>query len=115
MVLRDVELRELLNTHPEFLNSPIYNICKQFFSRLDIQQRLRDSVDHHRRPALAGVVIELEQIDGIATYLSEVRVRQAIGRIVTYIMTKFSYRKVSNSTLGSLSNFFEKVACFERY
>lgn len=62
-----------------------------FFNRPEIQQRMQDSEIHHDRPALAGVVKELEATPAFRDYLGGLdshitaRGRQAIG-VITYII-----------------------------
>lgn len=86
----DVPFRQLLN----FLNCPA------------IQQRMRDSEIHHDRPALAGVVKELEHDTDFESYLANtdahvtVRFRQAIGVAACILMEQMGWRRTGRK--GSL-------------
>ena len=78
----------------------------EFFSSPDRQRRMEEAEIHHDRPALAGVVRELESLPAIDQYLSEIhtqkskRLRQAIGVVVRMIMEGRGWRKTGRK--GSL-------------
>jgi hypothetical protein len=69
-----------------------------FFSDGDVQRRMVESEIHHDRPALAGVVRELEKrLDVHQFFLSNdahttTRFRQAVGVVVRIIMENHGWR-----------------------
>ncbi len=77
-----------------------------FFCDPVIQQRMKDSEIHHNRPALAGVVKELEENPAFKDYLSNYdshttpRGRQAVGVIVCLVMESMGWEKTGRK--GSL-------------
>jgi hypothetical protein len=77
-----------------------------FFSDEARQQRMEDSEIHHDRPALAGVIRELESQPQIDAFLSEIhrqeskRFRQATGVVVRMIMERRGWKKTGKK--GSL-------------
>lgn len=77
-----------------------------FFSDPVRQQRMMDSEIHHDRPALAGVIRELEHHPAFASFLADhdahstLRGRQAIGIIVRIVMERLGWRKTGRK--GSL-------------
>ena len=78
----------------------------EFFSDADCQRRMEESELHHDRPALAGVVRELESQPAIDRFLAGVqarrntRFRQAIGVLVRMIMERRGWQKTGRK--GSL-------------
>ncbi|MCX6345075.1 MAG: hypothetical protein NT018_08370 [Armatimonadetes bacterium] len=68
-----------------------------FFNDPVRQQRMEDSETHHLRPALAGVIIELENDPAFKSFLANNdahttrRGRQAIGVIVRIIMERLGW------------------------
>lgn len=78
----------------------------EFFSDADCQRRMEESELHHDRPALAGVVRELESSPAIDQFLASVqtrrntRFRQAIGVLVRMIMERRGWSKTGRK--GSL-------------
>lgn len=77
-----------------------------FFDDPDRQRRMIESEIHHDRPALAGVVLELEARDDVTLlfldHLSHTttRFRQAIGVVVRIVMESHGWRKTGRK--GSL-------------
>jgi hypothetical protein len=77
-----------------------------FFNNEARQQRLEDSEIHHDRPALAGVVRELESLPSVHRFLTSAdssigkRLRQAVGVLVRIIMERRGWRKTGKK--GSL-------------
>jgi hypothetical protein len=77
-----------------------------FFNDLDRQRRMEESETHHDRPALAGVVRELEAQPAIDRFLASEhprrtkRLRQAVGVVVRIIMEQRGWRKTGRK--GSL-------------
>ena len=77
-----------------------------FFNDLDRQRRMEESETHHDRPALAGVVRELEAQPAIDRFLASghprrtKRLRQAVGVVVRIIMEQRAWRKTGRK--GSL-------------
>jgi len=83
-----------------------FDILLQYFDDEGRQQRMEDSETHHDRPALAGVIRELESLPEIDAFLSEVhlqrskRLRQATGVLVRMIMERRGWKKTGKK--GSL-------------
>ena len=77
-----------------------------FFNDLHRQRRMEDSEIHHDRPALAGVVRELEAQPAIDRFLASEhprrakRLRQAVGVVVRIIMERRGWRRTGRK--GSL-------------
>jgi hypothetical protein len=77
-----------------------------FFNDGDRQRRMEESEIHHDRPALAGVVRELESVPAINRFLGRIhprrsqRFRQAIGVLVRMIMEGRGWEKTGKK--GSL-------------
>lgn len=78
----------------------------RFFNEESRQRRMEDSEIHHNRPALAGVVRELEAQHSINQFLAALhprrsqRFRQAIGVVVRMIMEGRGWKKTGKK--GSL-------------
>ena len=77
-----------------------------FFDDKDRQRRMVEAEIHHDRPALAGVVRELESEPSIDGFLSSQhprrtkRLRQAVGVVVRMIMDRLGWKKTGKK--GSL-------------
>src|SRR5579862_2913452 len=78
----------------------------EFFNDPEHQRRMEESEIHHNRPALAGVVRELESLKSIDRFLGEQhprrtkRLRQVVGVVVRMIMERRGWRKTGRK--GSL-------------
>jgi hypothetical protein len=78
----------------------------EFFRDSQRQQRMEDSELHHDRPALAGVVRELETLDAVDRFLATQhprrtkRLRQVVGVAVRMIMERRGWQKTGRK--GSL-------------
>jgi hypothetical protein len=78
----------------------------EFFNDKERQRRLEDSEIHHDRPALAGVVRELESLESVDRFLGQQhprrtkRLRQVVGVLVRMIMEGRGWRKTGRK--GSL-------------
>ncbi len=78
----------------------------EFFNDKERQRRLEDSEIHHDRPALAGVVRELESLESVDRFLGQKhprltkRLRQVVGVLVRMIMEGRGWRKTGRK--GSL-------------
>jgi hypothetical protein len=78
----------------------------EFFSNEDRQRRMEEAEIHHDRPALGGVVRELESQPVFQKFLATVeprvakRFRQAVGVVVRIIMESRGWRKTGRK--GSL-------------
>jgi hypothetical protein len=78
----------------------------EFFNDKERQRRLEESEIHHDRPALAGVVRELESLESIDRFLGQQhprrtkRLRQVVGVLVRMIMEGRGWRKTGRK--GSL-------------
>jgi hypothetical protein len=103
-----------------------------FFNRPEIEKRLIDAELHHKRPALAGVIVEFEKLKEIDEFFTKhdahttVRFRQAIGVLVKLHMQKNGWQTTNikgalgkrdpnaqySNTESSLSKWFIKA---ERY
>jgi hypothetical protein len=83
-----------------------FDALLQFFSDEARQRRMEDSEIHHDRPALAGVIRELESQPEIDAFLAGIhrqeskRLRQATGVIVRMIMERRGWKKTGKK--GSL-------------
>ncbi len=77
-----------------------------FFSDPARQRRMEDSEIHHDRPALAGVVRELESQPAVDRFLASQdprrtkRLRQAVGVVVRIVMEQRGWKKTGKK--GSL-------------
>lgn len=83
-----------------------FDVVLSFFNDENRQRRMVESELHHDRPALAGVVRELESQPAIDRFLSSEhprrtkRLRQAIGVVVRIIMNGLGWKKTGKK--GSL-------------
>ena len=83
-----------------------FDVLLEFFNREDCQRRMEESEIHHDRPAMAGVVRELELLPEVDQFLGEVhghktkRFRQAVGVLVRMIMEARGWQKTGRK--GSL-------------
>jgi hypothetical protein len=95
-------------TFADVLTGPeqTFVIVLDFFNDESRQRRMEESELHHDRPALAGVVRELESQPVIDRFLSSKhprrtkRLRQAVGVVVRMIMERRGWRKTGKK--GSL-------------
>ncbi len=95
-------------TFTDVLNAPDapFDALLLFFSDEARQRRMEDSEIHHDRPALAGVIRELEAQPEIDAFLREIHVqeskrfRQATGVLVRMIMERRGWKKTGKK--GSL-------------
>jgi hypothetical protein len=77
-----------------------------FFNEAERQRRMEEAEIHHDRPALAGVVRELEMQPAVDDFLASKdprrtkRLRQAVGVVVRIIMEQRGWRKTGKK--GSL-------------
>src|SRR5688572_22762407 len=84
---------------------PFDDVLK-FFANEDRQRRMEEAEIHHDRPALAGVVRELESQARIERFLANEisvrskRFRQAVGVVVRIVMERRGWRKTGKK--GSL-------------
>lgn len=89
-----------------------------FFSNAVRQQRMKDAEQDHARPALAGVVKELEATDCFRNFFSRYprqdtgRYRQALGVLVRMIMEGEDWQKTGRK--GSLGQFVKGKAATRR-
>jgi hypothetical protein len=83
-----------------------FDVVLEFFNDQEHQRRMEESEIHHDRPALAGVVRELESLKSVDRFLGEQhprrtkRLRQVVGVIVRMIMEARGWRKTGRK--GSL-------------
>lgn len=95
-------------TFADVVNAPgqAFDAVLDFFNDADRQRRMVESELHHDRPALAGVVRELESQPAIDGYLSSKhprltkRLRQAIGVVVRMTMDRLGWKRMGKK--GSL-------------
>jgi len=95
-------------TFTDVLGDPAapFDVLLRFFSDEARQRRMEESEIHHDRPALAGVIRELEAQPEIDAFLSEIhlqeskRFRQATGVLVRMIMERRGWKKTGRK--GSL-------------
>jgi hypothetical protein len=77
-----------------------------FFNNPERQRRMEDAEIHHDRPALAGVVRELESLPAVDRFLASQdprrtkRLRQAVGVVVRMVMQQRGWTKTGKK--GSL-------------
>jgi hypothetical protein len=78
----------------------------EFFNDKDRQRRMEEAEIHHNRPALAGVVRELESLEPVDRFLGTQhprrtkRLRQVVGVVVRMVMEGRGWRKTGRK--GSL-------------
>src|SRR5689334_11326250 len=83
-----------------------FTAALEFFNDGDRQRRMEESEIHHDRPAMAGVVRELESVPAINRFLGRIhprrsqRFRQAVGVLVRMIMERRGWEKTGKK--GSL-------------
>jgi hypothetical protein len=95
-------------TFADVLNDPEqpFDQVLEFFNDPEHQRRMEESEIHHDRPALAGVVRELESLKSIDRFLGEQhprrtkRLRQVVGVVVRMIMERRGWKKTGRK--GSL-------------
>lgn len=95
-------------TFADVANSPerSFECVLAFFSDENRQRRMEESEIHHDRPALAGVVRELESHPDVERFLKGLhhqkskRFRQAVGLVVRMIMEARGWKKTGRK--GSL-------------
>lgn len=92
--------------YADVLKLDLFQSILTFFDDPDRQRRMVESELHHDRPALAGVVKELEDREDLNEFLATnpghitTRFRQAIGVVVRVIMENKGWRKTGRK--GSL-------------
>ena len=80
-----------------------FDAVLDFFNDESHQRRMEDSEIHHDRPALAGVVRELESHPAIDDFLSfkhrhrTKRLRQAVGVVVRMMMERRGWKKTGKN------------------
>ena len=95
-------------TFSDVLNDPEqpFDDVLAFFNAGERQRRMEEAEIHHDRPALAGVIRELESQPGIDGFLGTKdprrtkRLRQAVGVVVRIIMEQRGWKKTGKK--GSL-------------
>jgi hypothetical protein len=95
-------------TFADVLNAPEQPLDAvfDFFNDEHRQRRMEESEIHHDRPALAGVVRELESQPAMDGFLSSKhprrtkRLRQAVGVVVRMVMERLGWKKTGRK--GSL-------------
>jgi hypothetical protein len=95
-------------TFADVLNDPEQPLdaVLDFFNDAEHQRRMEESEIHHDRPALAGVVRELESLKSLDQFLGKQhprrtkRLRQVVGVVVRMIMERRGWRKTGRK--GSL-------------
>ena len=95
-------------TFADVVNDPDqpFDTVLEFFDDADRQRRMEESELHHDRPALAGVVRELESQPAVDQFLAgahirrNTRFRQAVGVLVRMIMERRGWQKTGRK--GSL-------------
>jgi len=104
---------------PDVLAMPNFNAVLNFFDDQNRHRRMVESEIHHDRPALAGVVKELETnptVKELFDWLSPkeaVRFKQAVGVIVRLVMEKHGMGPTGKrGSLTGLSTWFTRS---ERY
>lgn len=90
-------------------------------SREDVQQRLMDSEIHHRRPALAGAIVAIEELRSVRAVLESgdtnfgKRFRQAVGVAVRIVMEGRGWLKTGQKWSVGVGEFFSKAEHYVRH
>jgi hypothetical protein len=93
-------------TFSDVVNCDLFQTVLDFFNDEGRQRRMEESEIHHDRPALAGVVRELEALPAVDKFLATShpsrakRLRQAVGVMVRMIMKRLGWMKTGKK--GSL-------------
>jgi hypothetical protein len=105
--------------YADVLAMPGFDLVFAYFDDRGRQRRMLESEQHHDRPALAGVVRELERNEAIKKLYEglsakeAVRFRQAVGVIVRLVMVKAGWNQTGlRGSLKGLSKWFSRS---ERY
>ena len=105
--------------YADVLRLPGFDHVLAFFDDRGRQRRMIESEQHHDRPALAGVVKELEPDERIKKLYEglsakeAIRFRQAVGVIVRIVMAKHDWNPTRiRGSLKGLSKWFTRT---ERY
>jgi hypothetical protein len=97
-------------TYSDVVNDPriVFDDWLKFFNTDARQQRMMDAEQDHERPALAGVVKELESHSAFSGFLSgrdahtTTRGRQCIGTLVSIYMQRSKWQKTGiKGSLGT--------------
>jgi len=87
-----------------------FDSALQFFRHSDKLRRMMDSELHHARPALAGVILDFEDVPKVRAYFETndprrtVRFRQAVGILVRMLMIQAGWEKTGiKGSLGTRS------------
>lgn len=113
-----------------------FDAVLEFFNDSNRQRRMEEAEIHHDRPALSGVVRELESHPAIEPFLADThtrrgkRLRQAVGVVIRMIMQARGWRKTGrkgslgvktskngsapNHNTGGLSFWFIRAERYER-
>lgn len=111
-----------------------FSLLIDFFNNPEIIKRLEDSEIHHKRPALAGVIVELEKIPEINIFFTTndpnttLRFRQTVGVLVKLHMLQNGWETTNTkgslgsrnpaqkhlNTDGSLSTWFSKAEHYKK-
>jgi hypothetical protein len=98
------------------VKSPLWDfeLILNFLSTPEAQRRMLDSIIHHERPPVAGIIKELERIlnpIGLDPNLDQTRAKQAIGIAVKIVMEKLGYQlsKGKTTSLDTLTKWFARV------
>lgn len=92
--------------YADVLKLDLFQSILTFFDDPDRQRRMVESELHHDRPALAGVVRELESLDHLNEFFASnpghvtTRIRQAVGVLVRIIMESKGWKRTGRK--GSL-------------
>ncbi len=103
----------------DVLAMPGFDLVLRFFDDPGRQRRMIESERHHDRPALAGVVRELERNERVIKLFEglspkeSVRFRQAVGVIVRLVMQKHGWEQYGKR--GSLTGLSKRFTRSERY
>lgn len=77
------------------------------------RQRMIDAETHHGRPALAGVVRDIEAHPAIRPLLADLRFRQLVGVITMIVMRRIGW--TTTGTKGSLAAIANRFRLAEHY
>lgn len=82
------------------------------------QLRMEDSELHHDRPAISGVVKELEEVPGIREVLKKGgtradRLKMALGTAARLVMEGRGWKKLGKKTAVGVGEFFTRAERYE--
>jgi hypothetical protein len=81
----------------------------------DARRRMMDAEEHHQRPALAGIVRDVEKDPRITPLLSKLRFRQLCGVVVKMMMNQMGWTTAgAKGSLAAISSHFRLAEHFKK-